>query len=35
MKQKQKESVKDFKARVTKVKSELNSGTYIVKVQKQ
>ena len=31
MKQKQKESVKDFKARVTKVKSELNSGTYICK----
>lgn len=31
MRQKKKESVKDFKARVTKVKNELNSGTYICK----
>lgn len=31
MKQKKKETVKDFKARVTKVKSELNAGTYICK----
>lgn len=31
MKQKKKESVKDFKARVTKVKEELNTGTYIGK----
>lgn len=29
LKQRKKESVKDFKARVTKVKNELNSGTYI------
>lgn len=33
MKQKKKELVKDFKARVTKVKSELNTGTYICKSQ--
>lgn len=31
MKQKKKETVKDFKARVTKVKNELNTGTYIAK----
>ena len=31
MKQKKKESVKDFRARVTKVKNELNTGTYICK----
>lgn len=31
MKQRKKESVKDFKARVTKVKNELNTGTYICK----
>ncbi len=31
MKQKKKETVKDFKARVTKIKSELNAGTYICK----
>ena len=31
MKQKKKESVKDFKARATQVKNELNTGTYIAK----
>lgn len=31
MKQRKKETVKDFKARVTKVKNELNTGTYIEK----
>ena len=31
MKQKKKESAKDFKARVTKIKNELNTGTYISK----
>ena len=31
MRQKKKETVKDFKARVTKVKNELNTGTYICK----
>lgn len=31
LKQKKKELVKDFKARVTKVKNELNTGTYISK----
>lgn len=31
MKQKKKESVKDFKARVTEIKSKLNNGTYIEK----
>lgn len=31
MKQRKKETVKDFKARVTKVKEELNTGTYICK----
>ena len=31
MRQRKKESVKDFKARVTKVKSELDAGTYIAK----
>lgn len=31
MKQKKKETVKDFKARVTKIKNELNLGTYICK----
>ena len=33
MKQRKKETVKDFKARVTKVKEELNTGTYICKSQ--
>lgn len=31
MKQKKKESTKDFKARVTKIKNSLNNGTYISK----
>lgn len=31
MRQRKKESVKDFKARVTKVKNELNAGTYIAR----
>lgn len=31
MRQRKKETVKDFKARVTKVKNELNTGTYICK----
>ena len=31
MKQRKKETVKDFKARVTKVKSDLNAGSYICK----
>lgn len=33
MRQRKKETVKDFKARVTKVKNELNTGTYIGKSQ--
>ena len=31
IRQKKKESVKDFKARATKIKNELNEGTYISK----
>ena len=31
LRQRKKESIKDFKARVTKVKNELNTGTYICK----
>lgn len=34
MKQKKKESVKDFKARVTNIKNQLNNGTYIEKRDK-
>lgn len=34
MKQKKKESVKDFKARVTTIKNQLNNGTYIEKRDK-
>lgn len=33
IRQRKKESTKDFKARVTKVKNELNTGTYICKSQ--